>query len=153
MQEKVSQSIMLAKVLKIVWILCSVAVLIVTLVRDAPGPSSDIGVFLVYGMLFLAFPVSLLVAGLFGRKRGQARISPMSQVRFQDKTKCATSGKAGFYVEKYEPGPFDSCIQRRWSGPCGECLNKCTAQQEWPFEGPGPACKPRGGPLECEVPN
>jgi hypothetical protein len=33
----------------------------------------------------------------------------MSQVRFQDKTKCATSGKAGFYVEKYEPGPFD-CV-------------------------------------------
>lgn len=65
MQEKVSQSTMLAKVLKMVWILCSVAVLVVTLVRYAPGPASDIGVFLVYGMLFLAFPVSLLVAGLF----------------------------------------------------------------------------------------
>jgi hypothetical protein len=56
---------MLAKVLKIVWVLCSVTVLVVTLVRYAPGPASDIGVFLVYGMLFLAFPVSLLVAGLF----------------------------------------------------------------------------------------
>lgn len=56
---------MLAKVLKIVWVLCSVAVLVVTLARYAPGPASDIGVFLVYGMLFLAFPGSLLVAGLF----------------------------------------------------------------------------------------
>lgn len=56
---------MLVKVLKMVWILCSVAVLVVTLARYAPGPASDIGVFLVYGMLFLAFPASLLVAGLF----------------------------------------------------------------------------------------
>jgi hypothetical protein len=65
MQEEVSQAVMSAKVLKVVWILCSVAVLVVTLVRYAPGPASDIGVFLVYGMLFLAFPISLLVAGLF----------------------------------------------------------------------------------------
>lgn len=56
---------MLAKALKIVWVLCSVAVLALTIVRYEPGPVSDIGVFLVYGMLFLAFPVSLLVAGLF----------------------------------------------------------------------------------------
>lgn len=56
---------MLAKALKIVWILCSVTVLIVTLVYYAPGPASDIGILLVYGMLFLAFPISLLVAGLF----------------------------------------------------------------------------------------
>lgn len=60
MQEEVSQAVMSAKVLKVVWILCSVAVLVVTLVRYAPGPASDIGVFLVYGMLFLAFPISLL---------------------------------------------------------------------------------------------
>jgi hypothetical protein len=53
------------KVQKIVWVLCSLAVLVVTFVRYEPSPSSDIGVFLVYGMLFLAFPVSLLVAGLF----------------------------------------------------------------------------------------
>jgi len=56
---------MLVKVLKIVWVLCSVAVLVVTLARYAPVPASDIGVFLAYGMLFLAFPISLLVAGLF----------------------------------------------------------------------------------------
>ena len=56
---------MQAKVLKVVWVLCSVAVLVVTLVRYAPNTESDIGIFLVYGMLFLAFPVSLLVAGLF----------------------------------------------------------------------------------------
>jgi hypothetical protein len=54
----------------------------------------------------MIFRLAFLRAGNY-RKRGQARISPMSQVRFQDKTKCATSGKAGFYVEKYEPGPFD----------------------------------------------
>jgi hypothetical protein len=56
---------MLARLSKILWVLCSVAVLAVTLARYAPGPASDIGVFLLYGMLFLAFPVSLLVAGLF----------------------------------------------------------------------------------------
>lgn len=56
---------MLAKTLKIVWILCSVAVLAVTLARYEPGLASDIGIFLVYGMLFLAFPSSLLVAGIF----------------------------------------------------------------------------------------
>lgn len=56
---------MMTMVLKIVWVLCSVAVLALTLVRYAPGPASEIGIFLVYGMLFLAFPVSLLVAGLF----------------------------------------------------------------------------------------
>lgn len=56
---------MLLKALKVVWILCSVAVLAVTLSRYAPGPANDIGIFLVYGMLLLAFPISLLVAGLF----------------------------------------------------------------------------------------
>lgn len=56
---------MLAKVLKVVWVLSSVTVLIVTLFHYAPGPEADIGIFLVYGMLFLAFPISLLVAGLF----------------------------------------------------------------------------------------
>ena len=25
------------------------------------------------------------------------------------------------------------CIQDRWAGPCGDCLNKCTAQGEWDF--------------------
>ena len=56
---------MLTKVTKVVWILCAVGVLAVTLARYAPGPGNDIGIFLVYGMLFLAFPVSLVVAGLF----------------------------------------------------------------------------------------
>ena len=55
---------MLTSVLKIVWILCSVTVLAVTISRYSPGPASDIGIFLVYGMLFLAFPVSIPVAGL-----------------------------------------------------------------------------------------
>ena len=56
---------MMAKVLKIVWVFSCVLVLVVTLLRYAPGSASDIGVFLLYSMLFLAFPVSLLVAGLF----------------------------------------------------------------------------------------
>lgn len=56
---------MLTKVLKIAWIICFVTVLIVTLARCAPGLESDIGVFMVYGMLLLAFPISLLVTGLF----------------------------------------------------------------------------------------
>jgi hypothetical protein len=55
---------MLTNVLKIAWVLCSVATLAVTLSRYSSGPASDIGIFLVYGMLFLAFPVSILVAGL-----------------------------------------------------------------------------------------
>jgi hypothetical protein len=57
-------------------------------------------------------------------KWGQARISPMSQVRFQDKTKCATSGKAGFYVEKYGPGPFDS---GRWL----VLMRVCVRSESW----------------------
>lgn len=56
---------MLVKVLKIGWVICSLLALVVTLTRYAPGPASDIGIFLIYSMLFLAFPVSLLVAGLF----------------------------------------------------------------------------------------
>jgi RHS repeat-associated protein len=35
------------------------------------------------------------------------------------------------------------CDQFSWSGNCGACLLKCTAQQEWPFDGPG-GCKPCG---------
>lgn len=61
---------MLATVVKIAWVLCSVAVLLVTLGLYAPGPTSDIGVFLVYGILFLAFPASLLVAALFALLAG-----------------------------------------------------------------------------------
>lgn len=53
------------QIVKIVWVLCSVAVLAVTLTRFAPDSASDIGIFLIYGMLFLAFPVSLPVAALF----------------------------------------------------------------------------------------
>lgn len=29
---------------------------------------------------------------------------------------------------------YEKCIQRRWVGPCGDCLNKCTAQQAWDFD-------------------
>lgn len=56
---------MVAKILKVVWVLCSVVVLAVTLSSYAPGPASDAGIFLVYGMLILAFPGGFLVAGLF----------------------------------------------------------------------------------------
>jgi hypothetical protein len=56
---------MFTKALKIVWILCSLAVLVVTLAHYAPGQSSDIDIFFMYGMIYLAFPASLFVAGLF----------------------------------------------------------------------------------------
>lgn len=55
---------MIGKSLKVLWTLCAVAVLAVTLAHYEPGSASDIGIFLVSGMLFLAFPASLLVAGL-----------------------------------------------------------------------------------------
>ena len=53
-----------AKTLKIVWILCMLAVLGVTLAHS-PDPLSDAAILFAYGMLFLAFPVGHLVAGLF----------------------------------------------------------------------------------------
>jgi len=59
------QSVMLTKILKSLWVLCCVFVLGVTLYRYVPNSESDIGIFLVYGMLFLAFPVSLLIAAMF----------------------------------------------------------------------------------------
>ncbi|MDP2815469.1 MAG: RHS repeat-associated core domain-containing protein, partial [Rectinemataceae bacterium] len=37
---------------------------------------------------------------------------------------------------------YERCVNQSWSGNCGACLNKCTAQQEWPFEGPG-SCSPK----------
>lgn len=46
---------------------------------------------------------------------------------------------------------YTMCVQERWIGPCGECLNKCTAQWEWPFRGPPPACRPRP-PSSCPKP-
>jgi len=55
---------MFARIFKVLWVFCSVAVLGVTLYNYVPNTDSDISIFLVYGMLFLAFPVSLLVAGL-----------------------------------------------------------------------------------------
>jgi RHS repeat-associated protein len=37
---------------------------------------------------------------------------------------------------------YTQCKNYGWTGSCDACLNKCTAQQEWPFDGPG-ACRPR----------
>ncbi len=42
---------------------------------------------------------------------------------------------------------YELCVRKRWSGNCGACLNKCTAQQEWPFQGPG-SCKPKN---QCNI--
>ncbi len=28
---------------------------------------------------------------------------------------------------------YEQCVQRGWGGPCGDCLNYCTAQGVWPF--------------------
>lgn len=65
MHEKMRQSMILPKVLKALWILCCGFVLGLTLYRYVPNSGSDIGIFLIYGMLFLAFPASLLVAAMF----------------------------------------------------------------------------------------
>jgi hypothetical protein len=58
--------IMRVKVLKIVWIFCSVALLVVSLAYTSYAPErlGDVAAFLLLGMLFLAFPVSFLVVGL-----------------------------------------------------------------------------------------
>jgi hypothetical protein len=29
---------------------------------------------------------------------------------------------------------YVKCVQEQWRGPCGDCLNKCTAQEEWDFD-------------------
>ncbi|MBU1192528.1 MAG: RHS domain-containing protein [Gammaproteobacteria bacterium] len=38
---------------------------------------------------------------------------------------------------------YTICKNKNWEGHCGDCLNKCTAQQEWPFEDcyPGKNCR------------
>lgn len=56
---------MLFKFAKAIWITLGVIVLFVTLYRFDGKPNSDIGVFLAWSMLALAFPSSLLVAGAF----------------------------------------------------------------------------------------
>lgn len=46
---------------------------------------------------------------------------------------------------------YEMCVQNRWTGNCGQCLNKCTAQQEWPFgKGPG-FCSPRRKKNSCNL--
>lgn len=55
----------LTRVLKTMWLLCCVFVLGVTLYRYVPNSGSDIGIFLIYGMLFLTVPVSLIIAAMF----------------------------------------------------------------------------------------
>lgn len=50
--------------IKVSWVLCCVVVLAMTLYAGAPKPGNDIGIFLMGSMLFLAFPISILVAGL-----------------------------------------------------------------------------------------
>ena len=54
----------LLTVAKVIWVVCSVAVIITTLINVSnPSGVNDIGVFFVYAMLFLSFPVSILIAG------------------------------------------------------------------------------------------
>lgn len=55
---------MLKNSLKSLWALLSVVILCITLYTYDPEVGSDSGIFLVYGMLILAFPSSLVVAGL-----------------------------------------------------------------------------------------
>lgn len=55
---------MLPKLAKAIWVTLAVVVLLVTLYGFDGKPNSDIEVFLVWSMLALAFPSSLLVAGV-----------------------------------------------------------------------------------------
>ena len=53
---------MMLKVTRAIWVVLTVAVLLVTLYGFDGKPNSDIGIFLAWSMLGLAFPSSLLVA-------------------------------------------------------------------------------------------
>lgn len=55
----------MVKVLKALWIVASIGVLLVTLFYYKPEIGQNVDLIMIYGMLFLAFPSSLLVAGLF----------------------------------------------------------------------------------------
>ena len=56
---------MLLRLGKFVWIALAILVLVVALNGFDGAPNSDIGVFLVWSLLVLAFPISLLVALCF----------------------------------------------------------------------------------------
>ncbi len=45
---------------------------------------------------------------------------------------------------------YAQCQRDNWTGNCGTCLNKCTAQQEWPFQGPV-SCRPRKKLNSCDA--
>ena len=53
-------------ILKLLWGGCALVVLVVAGVAFDGKPNSDADVFLAYGMLFLAFPIGLLVALIAG---------------------------------------------------------------------------------------
>jgi hypothetical protein len=53
-------------ILKAVWVVCSLAVLLTTLYAFDGSPNSDAELLLVYGMMALAFPISLLLNLLGG---------------------------------------------------------------------------------------
>ena len=53
------------RALRILWIIASIAMLIVTLLFYNPTLGRDADLLMVYGMLFLCFPSGFLVAGLF----------------------------------------------------------------------------------------
>jgi len=46
---------------------------------------------------------------------------------------------------------YQMCVQQRWTGRCDDCLNKCTAQQEWPFGVGKGFCSPRKRKTSCEA--
>ena len=52
-------------IFKSLWLGTAVLVLFVTLYAFDGKPNSDIGIFLVWSMLFISFPASLIYAGLF----------------------------------------------------------------------------------------
>jgi len=52
------------KLLGVVWGFACAAVLVMTLMKNDESGGGDVGIFLIWGMLVLCFPVSLLVAAL-----------------------------------------------------------------------------------------
>jgi len=46
---------------------------------------------------------------------------------------------------------YQMCVAQRWTGRCDDCLNKCTAQQEWPFGSGKGFCSPRKRKTSCEA--
>lgn len=56
---------MLLKIIKGIWIVICFIVLFVSFYYFSPEPKNDIGIFLIWSMLVLAFPMGFVVAAVF----------------------------------------------------------------------------------------